>query len=154
MDCITELVREEKCPVCGETFPYWPRWHHWKARVNGLALECVCSYHCMRKIERQEEENRRKAWEALEKKTDNEEKPEKPMAQEEREVRIKAEIARCKGRLQPLIDEENKLIEDFIWYNMPRHDREIKRKRRYYWQRRISLLEEELAFIQAAKKKK
>ena len=90
--CVT-WSGETECPVCKKSFlVYTPDWY-WKHRG-----ENVCSYHCMRVLERQEEEETKKrgdrsgAWTIIragrDRVTEPVDVPQKPMAPEEREALI------------------------------------------------------------------
>lgn len=85
MSCAVE--RPKVCPVCGKTF-YATSEHAYKASVRSTAYkDLVCSYSCMRAVERRQEEKARLRQEALEKAR---EERQKVLMQRKREVALKA----------------------------------------------------------------
>ncbi len=147
---IPELTKTKKCRVCGKRFQYYPQYHAWKARVNGSALEFVCSYTCMRKIERREAERLSKYmlpdFEDGEENNKDERRPivrDKAMTVESLRVKLQS----AEDNYKELDHEIFTLRHDGAWPHMPQYERNQKVKRRNYWRRRSEALEKELELL-------
>lgn len=143
---IPELTKTKKCRVCGERFRYYPQYHYWKARVNGHTTECVCSYTCMRKIEKREADRYSKyIAEDFEDKEETVKQP-KPITNNKAEIvaHLKVKLEAAKRNHKTLEDNENALLDDGVWNHMKTREKEKLRKRRYYWQKRIVALTQEI----------
>ena len=57
---LPDKMSEKECKVCGKRFVYYPRWWQWLAKVNGKDLTAVCTYTCMRKVEREQIEKQKR----------------------------------------------------------------------------------------------
>ena len=137
-------LRSKKCPICGERFNYYPMWHRWEARVNG-SMTAVCRYNCMRKVERAEEERRRKYLDAEKKIKDPPDKIKRPCVRQK--AITPAVLMAAIEDAQKNGDEQAREIDaykaDGTWKLVPACEKKLmRRKRDYYWARAKALREE------------
>lgn len=145
---IPEKTRSKECRVCGKRFRYYPEYHYWKARVDGRGLECVCSYTCMRTIEKREAElmqlGIRADFEA--------EAPEvitrrrKPATVDKEKIRehLRKKLKAAQEQFQAKLYEEEAMRRDGVYDTLKPQEKTKVRKRRYYWKIRIEELELDL----------
>lgn len=152
---IPEMTRLKRCRICGKRFKYYPAYHYWKARVDGHTLECVCSYTCMRVIEKREAELAQlgikadfEAEDGLEIAT----RKRTPKTPDKAKILacLKEKLASAEKQFQERFDEENALRYEGVWETMNTREKEKVRKRRYYWQVRIDMLQREIAQLNNA----
>lgn len=145
---VPEKTRTKKCRVCGKQFRYYPAYYYWKAKVDGRGLECVCSYTCMRTIEKREAELMQHGLRA----DFEEEAPEavtrkrKPVTVDTEKIRahLRKKLKAAQEQFQAKFYEEEAMRRDGVYDTLSSREKEKVRKRRYYWQIRIEELEREL----------
>lgn len=148
-DCKTlEKTREKKCPICAKRFRYYPQWHRWQAKVRG-SMTNVCSYTCMRKVERGETERVKKYLEDQEMGKPVSGNPIRPDLRKVplTEDELRERIRLCRKKYKAFFDEENAKKTQGTWYAMKLEDRKRIQHARYYWEKRAEGLQQELEML-------
>lgn len=138
---LNDYLHSRKCRVCGEEFTYYPAFHSWLAKVDGHNNEVVCSYHCMRKVERRLLEKRRDNETASYARTTVYRRP-KPDAWYSRE------IEKCKARLAKVTEEIDRIKGEGRWGELTATKRKQLNANKLYYTDRIAVLERELKIAQ------
>lgn len=140
------------CPVCGAEFKATAS-HYWIAHVYSTSVkDPVCSYTCMRKIEKKEQAEREEQWRKAEERKRQREEERYLKRLEERE-RIKAEArdnrmtaAELKSEIENAVRKQHEFEAQKVtpeYAKFSSEERHIVIKRLYYWRKRKEKLEKE-----------
>lgn len=139
---LNDYLHTRKCRVCGEEFTCYPAFHQWLAKVDGHNNEAVCSYHCMRKVERELLEMRRFGDETASYARTAVYRRPKP------DTWYSREIEKCKARLAKISEEIDRIKAEGQWDSLTAAKRKQLNANRRYYRDRIAVLERELKVVQ------
>jgi hypothetical protein len=155
----SECTYTKKCPVCGEEFKYYPKYHQWLIR-KGTGHVAVCRYNCMRKVERvQAEKNaekmrladereitrRSREWEARKKMTSE------PILRNKPEAWYDAQIEISKSTIEEVTAEIDRLKKSGEWKKLTAEQRKVKNNRVNYHTKKLQRLREGFEIVKQQK---
>lgn len=154
-----ERTYTKRCPVCGEKFSYYPRWHQWLIK-KGKEWIAVCRYNCMREVERvQAEKNaekmrladereitrRSREWEARKKMTSE------PILRNKPEAWYDEQIEISKSTIQEVTAEIERLKKSGEWKKLTAEQRKVKNNRVNYHTKKMQRLREGFEIVKQQK---
>ena len=121
-----ERTYTKKCPVCGEKFSYYPRWHQWLIK-KGKEWIAVCRCNCMREVEKEQAKKEAERQRRLEERQETRNRREYEQAKRRASEPIlkdkplewyEAQMAIAKDHIRQYSEDIESLKKSGMWYEM------------------------------------
>ena len=152
---VADRTYTKKCPVCGEEFRYYPRWHQWLIR-KGSEHIAVCRYNCMRKVERAAAEKEAEREKRMEERARTKGKREyeirkkmadEPILRDKPPDWYKAQMDICRSVIAEVNAEIERMQESGEWAEITAGQRKRRTGRVSYHTKKLQRLQEGLEIV-------